>query len=283
VTTDLTLHGRTLAEALTDLQQRVRSEPSSSKQRVFLFQLLSVLGQWERALSQLEVAGELDTGALAMVQTYRTALRCEALRAAVFAGERSPLVLGEPEEWLALLMEALKRGAAGQFDRARELRDRAFEQAPTTAGRLQLESSGQPPTDTPFEWIADADPRLGPVLEAVVNGRYYWIPFHRIRLLLIEKPSDLRDLVWAPAQFQWTNGGEAVGLVPTRYPGSESSEDDGIRMARKTEWSEPAAEVYFGLGQRMLATDVGEIPLLELRRVELDSPAESGGGEDRGG
>ena len=27
-----------------------------------------------------------------------------------------------------------------------------------------------------FAWMADADMRLGPVLEAVINGRYYWVP-----------------------------------------------------------------------------------------------------------
>ena len=47
------------------------------KLRVFLFQLLCVLGQWERALTQLNVAAELDAQALAMAQMYREALQCE--------------------------------------------------------------------------------------------------------------------------------------------------------------------------------------------------------------
>ena len=32
----------------------------------------------------------------------------------------------------------------------------------------------------PFEWVADADSRLGPVMEAIINGRYYWVPFARL-------------------------------------------------------------------------------------------------------
>ena len=32
-----------------------------------------------------------------MVQTYREALRCEVHRAEVFAGRKSPLILGEPD------------------------------------------------------------------------------------------------------------------------------------------------------------------------------------------
>ena len=31
---------------------------------------------------------------------------------------------------------------------------------------------------------------MGPVLEAVINGRYYWVPFHRIQSINIEVPED---------------------------------------------------------------------------------------------
>ena len=56
-----------LAGALAALQDAVRKNSADPKLRVFLFQLLSVLGQWNRALTQLNVAGELDAGALPMV------------------------------------------------------------------------------------------------------------------------------------------------------------------------------------------------------------------------
>src|ERR1700687_2388446 len=36
--------------ALKHLQNEVRAKPADAKLRVFLFQLLSVLGQWDRAL-----------------------------------------------------------------------------------------------------------------------------------------------------------------------------------------------------------------------------------------
>ena len=249
-----------LQGALDALQAQVRSDPSNSKYRVFLFQLLCVAGQWDRALTQLNVAGDLDAGTLAMVHTYRDLLQCEALRAAVFKGQRSPLVFGEPEEWIALILEALRIEAGGQSARAQQLRDQAFEVAPTTAGSLN---------DEAFDWIADADSRIGPFLEAVIYGRYYWIPFHRIAQIKCDEPEDLRDFVWAPAQFQWENGGEAVGFIPTRYAGTESEADDLLRLARKTEWQESGDGVYAGLGQRMIATDSNEYPLLDVRTVSL--------------
>jgi type VI secretion system protein ImpE len=200
-----------LATALTELQNRVRQDPSKSELRVFLFQLLSVLGQWERAQTQLDVAADLDAGALAMKQMYSEALRCERLRAEVFAGKRSPLIFGEPDEWMALLIESLLVAGSTRAQQAQELRARAFELAPPTPGTLDGEA---------FEWIADADMRLGPVCEAVINGRYYWVPFARLSRLEIEAPADLRDVVWMPAHFEFTNGGETVGVIPTRYPGS---------------------------------------------------------------
>jgi len=267
----LTLRDGNLAETLAELQARVRREPADAKHRIFLFELLSVMGQWDRALTQLNVAGEVTPAALGMVQVYRQALGCEALRAEVFAGKRSPLVFGQPEQWVALLLEALRVSADGKHAQAAELRGTALEAAAATSGSLRSGASEDPAQ--PFEWIADADPRLGPVLEAIVNGRYFWIPFANIRAIQVEKPADLRDLVWMPAQFQWANGGEAVGLIPTRYPGSEASGDDGIRLARKTDWIEETPGTFAGLGQRMLATDVGEVALLDLRRVELEAVA----------
>ncbi len=35
--------------------------------------------------------------------------------------------------------------------------------------------------------------RLGPVIEAMVNGRYFWVPFAAIGELDFDPPADLRD------------------------------------------------------------------------------------------
>ena len=88
-----------LRDALAELQAQVRKEPAAS---------------------------------LPMVQTYREAIRCELFRADVFAGRRSPLVFGDPEPWVALLLEALRLTADGHYARARATRDQAFESATVT-------------------------------------------------------------------------------------------------------------------------------------------------------
>jgi len=260
VSAEESLRAGRLEEALTQLQQDVRRNPADARLRVFLFQLLCVRGDWNRALTQLNVAGELDAGTLLMVQTYREALRCEVYRAEVFAGSRMPLIIGEPDAWFAPLVQSLAVAAGGQPSQAAELRERAFEAAPPTPGSLN---------GTPFEWIADGDARLGPCLELIISGRYYWVPFLRVRSIVVEAPTDLRDFVWTPANITWANGGEAVALIPTRYPGSEAAEDAALKLARRTDWQAQSDQSYFGLGQRAFITDAAETALLDVRRIEI--------------
>jgi type VI secretion system protein ImpE len=254
------LKGGDPVAALAQLQEQVRARPADPKLRIFLFQLLCVLGQWERALNQLHVASSLDPGALAMAQTYGDAVRCEAVRDDVFEGKKSPMIFGQPEQWLALLIESLLVARRGEPERSRQLRSEAFDEAPASAGDID---------GRPFSWISDADSRLGPVLEAVINGRYYWVPFSRLNRIQIEPPEDLRDMVWMPAHLQFENGGESVALIPTRYPGSEKAGDGLIALARKTVWEETAPDTHCGLGQRIIATDKDDVPVMEVRTVVL--------------
>jgi type VI secretion system protein ImpE len=254
--------------ALEQLKQEVRKAPRDVRLRTFLFQMFCIFGAWERALTQLTTCAELDPMTLPMAQAYRAAIRCEILRARVFAGARTPTVFGEPESWMSLLVEAGRGLAAGRGTDAAALRDTAFEQAPASAGRLET-AEGEP---LDFAWIADADPRLGPMLEAMVDGKYVLVPFHRLRGLDIEKPEDLRDQVWMPAHFVWSNGGDSTGFVPTRYPGSESAADPALALARRTEWREQDGW-FLGLGQRMLATDAGEVALMDVRHIHFTESA----------
>jgi len=145
------------------------------------------------------------------------------------------------------------------------LRNQAFEEAPAVSGT----ADGQA-----FEWIADADMRLGPVLELVMNGNYYWVPFDAIKKLNFEEPSDLRDRVWTPVQITWANGGEVVGFIPTRYPGSAEASDE-IKLSKVTEWTDIGEETFIGSGQRLLATDEGDIALMDLREVVFDTGEEA--------
>jgi type VI secretion system protein ImpE len=249
--------------ALKLLQEQIRATPADASLRVFLFQLLCVQGSWERALNQLTVSGELDGTTMSMVETYREAVRCEMLRNDVFLGKRTPLLLGEPAAWVAMLIEALSLDGKGRADDAKAMRDEAFELAPASCGAMD---------DKRFEWIADADMRLGPVLEAIINGKYYWVPFSHVARIEIEAPADLRDQVWAAAQLGFANGGESVALLPVRYAGTDLTRGD-LALSRKTEWLEPRPGFYTGVGQKLFATDAGDSGLLDVRVIAFDAGA----------
>ena len=240
----------------------VREDPANVKHRIFLFQLCCILGEYDRALNQLTVIGEMSDKALAMVQSYRELLQCELLRIAVFNGEKSPLIFGEPEPWIGEIVESLKLHGQGKVDEAQALRLSAYTKLESISGTIN---------DEPFAWIADADSRIGPMFEVIINGKYYWVPSNRISKIVVEQPEDLRDFVWIPAQFTWVNEGQTVGFIPVRYPGSENSDDGHIQLSKKTEWKQLLDDVYVGFGQRMLTTETSDYALLDIREINFDA------------
>ncbi|MBL8310060.1 MAG: virulence protein SciE type [Burkholderiales bacterium] len=258
----------TLDAELAELQAAIRRDAASAKLRVHLFQLLCVMGNWTRALSQLQLCGQMDVKALPMAQTYREAIRCELFRAEVFAGRRTPQVMGQPPAWIGSLIDALRHDGAGQFATSAALRQKAMDEAAPVAFTVD----GQR-----VEWLADADSRLGPVLEVIANGQYYWLPFQSCKGVSIEAPVDLRDKVWAAAEVLLPNEGCVPVLIPARYAGTTDltgAEGDDLRRGRLTEWREPAEGMWFGLGQRMWSSDVGEHPIFDTRKIlQVDSAA----------
>ncbi len=247
--------------ALQQLQEQVKKQPANVELRVFLFQLLSVMGQWDRALTQLSVASDLDDGTLAMVSMYRQVIACERLREQVFLGKKEPVIFGKPQEWVALLIQALKLAAENENTKSQKIRSQAFDAAPITSGVID---------EQPFEWLADSDPRLGPVMEAMIDGRYLWVPIDNLKSIVIDEPTDLRDVVWLPAHFTWNNEGESFGIIPCRYPFSHQH-DPALALSRKTQWQDCGEDLFLGLGQKIWATNNDEYPVMDVRSIQFNS------------
>lgn len=250
-----------LDESLRLLQDRIKKQPSNPQDRVFLFQLLSVMGQWDRALTQLKVVKELDDSSIAMVLMYHQVIACERIREQVFLGQKEPMIIGEPKQWIALMIQALRLAAEEKYEASQALRMQAFEEAPSLGGTINNES---------FAWLADSDARIGPVIEAIIDGRYIWTSLENLHSIVIEEPVDLRDVVWLPTHFTWQNGGENYGLIPARYPRSYQT-DPLLALSRKTVWQEFPHDLSIGYGQKMWITDQSEYPLLETRTIDIKS------------
>lgn len=257
---------QSLAEQQAELVAAIRAKPESLPLRVHLAQLSMLTGNWSRAVTQLQTAATLSAAAIPMAQMYREAIRCELQREKVFAGELAPQTIGQPDPWFATLSQSL---ASRPRDKALadELMQQAFEAAPATSFLLD---------ETPVEWLADADSRLGPVCEIILKGQYYWLPFDHIQLLELEPPTDLRDLVWLPGRLTLRNGGQHVVLVPSRYPRSYGQADERLALASLTTWEAIGEDAYAGLGQRSWVSDVDDHAFLSVRRMERAEAADAG-------
>src|SRR5262245_7125960 len=95
-------------EALIELQNQIRERPDDPQLRIFLFQLHCVLANWSKALTQLQVIAGIDPDAMLLAQIFQPVINCEALRGSVFAGKLTPLIFGEPLEWVGLLVKAVE-------------------------------------------------------------------------------------------------------------------------------------------------------------------------------
>jgi type VI secretion system protein ImpE len=248
-----------LAGAREALVETVKRTPQDQGARMFLFQLLCVLGEWDKAKAQLRALASLSPEAQMLAVTYNQAIDAELVREQVFAGAAQPALLVGGAEWAGDLAAALGALAQGRLDDAEARRDAAFAAAPDTPGVFN--------DTTAFEWIADADPRFGPALEAVIHGRWGLVPFAAIGSIVSEGPKDLRDLVWLPVEIEFKTGQSVAALLPARYPGTHRTGGAELTLARGTDWRDgPAGQE--GLGQRLWSLgEDGDAGLLSLRKL----------------
>jgi type VI secretion system protein ImpE len=130
--------------------------------------------------------------------------------------------------------------------------------------------------EKPFSEISDADPRIGANLEVFIAGSYTWIPIHYLRRLEIEKPANLRDLIWARARvdtsadFRLQELGEV--LLPVLCPLSSKHADESVQLGRESAWEPDESHDELPFGAKLFVIDGVEVPLLELRSVVWSVP-----------
>lgn len=258
---DTLLRSGDVAGTRAALIEAVRSRPGDDRVRMFLFQLLCVTGEWDKARKQLETLVQVADNAEMLGVTYNQALDAERLRADVFAGKAEMPVLAGMGGWVEGVARSITLTAQGDHAAAEAARDEAFGAAPDTPGSID---------GTAFEWIADSDMRFGPAFEAIVAGRYGLLPFDAVQSITTEGPRDLRDLLWLPVQMALRSGQTVAAFLPARYPGSESASDGALQLGKQTDWADrPWGQA--GLGQRLWTlSDESEVGLLQFRHLAFD-------------
>ena len=250
-----------LAGALDVLKQEVAAKPGDARLRWFLYQLFSFAGDWKRASDQLQVAAKLDKEYHSLALIFNRVIAAERLRPEILSGQRTPLFLGEPESWVAGLLEANRLLADGERAASAKLRESTFAEMSVVTGHINGEA---------FEWIADQDTRFGAQLECFLHGKYYWVPFSQIKALLIEStPKSHTDVLYPKAKLMLANEGTVDVLLFARYPMASVPAEPALALNRLTVWDDPDDYTVCGSGQRVFCTDAGEYPLLELRTLKL--------------
>jgi type VI secretion system protein ImpE len=251
-----------IAGARAALAADLRKAPQDTKLRQFFWQLLAVAGEWDKAEQQLRTLATTEPKAMMLGSVYNQALGAMRRRAKVIAGHERGVSLVGSEPWVEALIDALQAFGKGDPN-ASALSEAALADAPATPGAMDGEA---------FEWIADADQRFGPMLEAVIGDHYGFVPFAAVKRLKVSEPTDLRDTVWLPVEIETRSGQVSMAFVPALYPGTETTGDNDLMLARRTDWVVRGGEgdgVEIGLGQRLLSTDGPENGLLGIRDIRL--------------
>lgn len=255
-----------LGPAVEVLTHELKSKPMDQQRRSFLFELLCLSGEWERADKQLEVLGRLGAEAELGVQVYRNCVRAEQARRRLFADGQQPYFLTEPPGYVDLHLDAINRLRAGDTAGARSALDDAARRRRPLPGVLD---------GRPFEDFRDYDDLLAPVLELIVLDKYTWVPLEQVVRVSFEPPARLRDIIWVNVSVQ-THDKELRAFMPGLYAGSPAHADDRVRLGRMTDWVEWAEGVYSGAGLRLFAADGQERTPLDMRSAEFQPAPDAG-------
>lgn len=228
-----------LQEAIDTLGAEIRSNPTDTQRRTFLFELLCFAGQYDRAEKHLDVLAtegkEASMGAL----LYRSALHATRLREEQFA--KGDVGQGQrPTDQLSGTINGTPFSRLTDAD-------------PRLGARLEVFAAGQ------YMWIPFAQ------LESVEIQ-----PPKRLRDLLWSPA-----LVKTAESFSGMELGEI--LLPVLTPNAWEDESDDVRLGRQTDWARLESGDVVPIGQKVLIADETEYPLLEIRQLRI-APVDASAG-----
>jgi type VI secretion system protein ImpE len=219
-----------LSAAVQAVGAELRENPTDTRRRIFLFELLCFAGEYERAEKQLDILSQAGPDATTGTLLYRAAM----------AGERTRNSLFEKHDYPSGAAPTPVHGKLnGQPFESLEDAD------PRIGARVELFAAGD------YVWLPLA--QLASIrMESPKRLRdLLWIP------ALVRTGPELQD----------REMGEV--LMPALSPFSSRHSDDAVRLGRATVWNENEDGQEIPFGQKMLLVDGQEFPLLEVRTLEI--------------
>ena len=216
-----------LDEAVQALGSELRNDPTDTRRRTFLFELLCFTGDYDRAERQLDILADAGKEAAMGTLLYRSALQAARTRRDMFEKKTFPLGAGST--------------AAGGT-----LNGQAFESIedgdPRVGAHLEVFAAGAY-LWLPFEHIASVRMEPPKRLRDTI-----WIP----------------AILQTGPKCKGLDLGEV--LLPALTPLVSKHPRNSVRLGRETVWEEADGETV-PAGQKLLLVDGEEIPILEVRNL----------------
>jgi type VI secretion system protein ImpE len=222
-----------IEEAMQVLTTNLRSDPTDVRSRTFLFELLSLMGEWDRAEKQLDILSDLSKEAGMGTLIYRSALQAERLRREMFDKKAFPQTAVETTQ--QVIVNGAQCGTIEDAD-------------PRIGARLEIFAAGS------YLWLPFAHIRSIKIEPPKRLRDLIWIP----AILKTAQKCGGLDL------------GEV--MIPALTPLAFRHADNSVRLGRQTLWEEVDG-VPVPMGQKLLLIDGEESPILEIRSLEFPASA----------
>ncbi len=249
-----------LDEAIQATLNQVKSKPTDVTARIFLFELSCFSGDWERAEKQLDVIANQDVNAMIGTLIYKQNFKAERDRMSVFNEGMIPECLMLPPKYVEDMVVSSTHIRENRVAEARTLLNKIEEDRPAYACRINGEESAD---------FRDYNDLTMCVFEAIVKDSYTWLPFEHIEKIDFMPPKSLRDMYWAQAEVEMTNGTKGEMFLPTLYCESFKNNDDQIRLGKVTDWREVGEDIFVGEGVRTFQYEGGHIPISKIETLEF--------------
>jgi type VI secretion system protein ImpE len=251
-----------LEDAVEAATARVKARPTDGNARDFLAELLCAAGALERADKQLEVLTNQEADAAVGIALFRQLVRAEQTRQDFYREGRVPELLSEPTALLRKHLEASVMIRDGRLADAAALLMGAEEERPHLSGSCNGEA---------FDDFRDLDDLTAHFLEVLTTtGKYFWVPFDKVRRVDFKPPARPRDLLWRHAQLSVVDGPDGAVYVPAIYPATLTSVSDAARLGRLTDWQGGDGTPVRGIGQRTFVVGEEARAVMEINVLEFE-------------
>jgi type VI secretion system protein ImpE len=225
-----------VTEAISALGTWLRDNPADVSQRTFLFELLCVAGQYDRAEKQLSVLSQGSKEAQLGATMYYAALHAERERNELFRTQAFPAT--QASDQLSGTLNGKRFSSFRDAD-------------PDLGARMEVYAAGA------YLWIPFRH------ITSIAMG-----PPKHLRDTIW--PS---AMVQTGPSFKGMELGQVI--VPGVYPFSWKDEDESVWLGRSTVWGADDEGHEYPVGQKIFLVDGEEFPLLELRTLEFDAVEEA--------